>query len=344
MSRKNWNAGVLSIIRSVCTDQGKGNAGMKKILVTGGAGFVGSNLCRRLVQEENNDVICLDNLMTGKLDNIQDLIKRPNFKFIEHDVREAIDIDIHYIYHAACPASPSAYQKSPTGTLKTCVLGTLNMLELAKKRGAVLLQFSTSEVYGNPMVTPQPECYWGNVNPVGIRSCYDEGKRSAESLCFDYNREFGTRIKVIRIFNTYGPGMDPQDGRVVSNFITQALEGKDITIYGEGKQTRSFCYIDDLVEGIIRMMNGPENLIGPVNLGNPCEITVLKLARIILFYTYSKSKLKYSSLPIDDPTRRRPDITKAKNELGWEPKISLYDGLKNTIQFFQNYYDENGRF
>jgi len=194
------------------------------------------------------------------------------------------------------------------------------------------------------MVTPQPECYWGNVNPVGIRSCYDEGKRSAESLCFDYNREFGTRIKVIRIFNTYGPGMDPQDGRVVSNFITQALEGKDITIYGEGKQTRSFCYIDDLVEGIIRMMNGPENLIGPVNLGNPCEITVLKLARIILFYTYSKSKLKYSSLPIDDPTRRRPDITKAKNELGWEPKISLYDGLKNTIQFFQNYYDENGRF
>ena len=310
---------------------------MNRILVTGGAGFVGSNLCERLVQDKNNFVICLDNLFTGRISNIEKLINLPNFEFLKHDVINPIDIKCNQIYNAACPASPPAYQKSPTSTTKTCILGIINMLELAKKYDATLLQFSTSEVYGEPEVHPQVETYRGNVNPIGIRSCYDEGKRCAEALCFDYNREFGTKIKVIRIFNTYGPNMDPNDGRVVSNFIMQALQGEDLTIYGDGSQTRSFQYIDDLIEGIYRVMNDSRSdFLGPVNLGNPGEFTMFELAEKVLKKTGSKSKVVYKELPRDDPTRRKADITVAEKELnGWKPVIQLDDGLDKTIEYFK---------
>lgn len=310
---------------------------MNRILVTGGAGFVGSNLCARLVQNKDNYVICLDNLFTGKMQNIEELLKLSNFEFIKHDVQEYIDIPCNQIYNAACPASPPAYQESPTNTTKTCIFGMINMLELARKYNATIMQFSTSEVYGDPEVHPQVEAYRGNVNPIGIRSCYDEGKRCAESLCFDYNREFGVKIKVIRIFNTYGPNMDPNDGRVVSNFIVQALKGEAITVYGDGSQTRSFQYVDDLIEGIVRMMNDSRSdFMGPVNIGNPGEFTMLELADIVLQMTNSKSQIVFKPLPGDDPTRRRADITVAKRELnGWEPKVALREGLEKTISYFK---------
>ncbi len=316
---------------------------MKKILVTGGAGFLGSNLCKKLIKDPNNYVICLDNLYTGRFENIEDLIGLSNFKFIEHDVQKYIDIPCEQIYNAACPASPVAYQKSPTNTTITCVLGVLNMLELAKKYDATLLQFSTSEVYGEPEIHPQTESYRGNVNPIGIRSCYDEGKRCAESLCFDYNREFGTKIKVIRIFNTYGPNMDVDDGRVVSNFIVQALKNEDITIFGDGKQTRSFQYVDDLTEGVFRMMNtSRKDFLGPVNLGNHGEYSMIELAEKVIELTESKSKIVFMPLPGDDPTRRQPNTELAFKELQeWQSKITLEDGLKKTIHYFRNYLDKH---
>ena len=311
---------------------------MKRILVTGGAGFVGSNLCARLVKDPENHVICLDNLFTGRMVNIESLLHLSNFEFVEHNVQQPIDLPVDQIYNAACPASPPAYQKSPTDTTKTCIFGVLNMLELAKKYGATMMQFSTSEVYGDPEVHPQVESYRGCVNPIGVRSCYDEGKRCAEALCFDYNREFGVKIKVIRIFNTYGPNMDPQDGRVVSNFIMQALRGEDLTVYGDGTQTRSFQYIDDLVEGIVRMMNDSRSdFLGPVNLGIPGEFTMLELAQKVLEKTGSKSKVVFRPLPGDDPTRRRADIALAKQELqGWSPAVALDEGLDKTIAYFKS--------
>lgn len=311
---------------------------MKNILVTGGAGFLGSNLCARLLKD-GNSVICVDNLYTGRMVNIEGMMDNPNFRFIEHNIIEPLDIDnIDEIYNLACPASPPHYQKSPTYTTKTSVIGIINMLELATKNNAKIMQFSTSEVYGDPIVHPQVESYRGNVNPIGIRSCYDEGKRCAEALCFDYNREFGTKIKVIRIFNTYGPNMDPADGRVVSNFILQALKGEDITLYGDGSQTRSFCYVDDLIEGIVRMMNSDDSFLGPVNLGNPGEFTVKELADMVVKLTGSSSKVVYQELPSDDPTQRKPDISLAKEKLGgWEPKINLEKGLLNSIEYFKNF-------
>ncbi len=305
-----------------------------RILVTGGAGFLGSNLCERLVKDPENYVYCLDNLQTGRMENIRELLDKPNFRFIEHDIVEPIELEVDQIYNAACPASPPAYQADPVHTLKTSVFGILNMLELARKHNATVLQFSTSEVYGDAQVHPQPETYWGNVNPDGIRSCYDEGKRAAETLCFDYHRRYGVKIKVIRIFNTYGPKMDPNDGRVISNFVNQALRGEDLTVYGDGKQTRSFCYVDDLIEGIVRMMNSPDEVTGPVNLGNPGEFTMLELAEEVLEQTGSQSKLVFHDLPKDDPKQRRPDITKAKQLLGWEPKVPLREGLAKTIEYY----------
>ncbi len=308
---------------------------MNRILVTGGAGFIGNHLCRRLLKE-NNYVICLDNFFTGLKTHIEDMFDNPNFELIEHDIVDPIDIEVNQIYNLACPASPPHYQYDPVKTMKTSVLGIINMLELAKKYNATLLQASTSEVYGNPLVHPQKETYWGNVNPIGIRSCYDEGKRAAETLMMDYHRQYGVDIRIIRIFNTYGPNMDPNDGRVVSNCIVQAINGDDITIYGDGTQTRSFCYVDDLVDGAIRMMNNSRNFIGPVNLGNPSERTVLNLAEIILEMTGSKSKIVYKELPSDDPVKRKPDITTAKEILCWEPKVDIKDGLKKTIEYFKS--------
>lgn len=287
------------------------------------------------MQDENNYIICVDNLYTGRLSNLDDIVKNPRFEFVKHNIIQPIDIPVDEIYNLACPASPPHYQKYPTYTTKTCVIGMINMLDLATKYHAKIMQFSTSEVYGDPFVHPQVESYRGNVNPIGIRSCYDESKRVSETLCFDYNREFGTKIKVIRIFNTYGPLMDPNDGRVVSNLILQALRGEDITLYGDGTQTRSFCYIDDLVEGIVRMMASRDDFIGPVNLGNPSEFTIKKLAEIILEITNSKSRVTYCPLPSDDPLQRKPDISLAKEALnGWEPYISLREGLKPTIEYF----------
>lgn len=306
-----------------------------RILVTGGAGFLGSNLCERLVKDPANYVYCLDNLQTGRKENIRELLELPNFQFIEHDIVEPIELEVDQIYNAACPASPPAYQADPVHTLKTSVFGMLNMLELAKKHDATVLQFSTSEVYGDAQVHPQPETYWGNVNPDGVRSCYDEGKRAAETLCFDYHRQYGVKIKVIRIFNTYGPKMDPNDGRVISNFVNQALRGEDITVYGDGKQTRSFCYVDDLIEGIWRMMNSPEDITGPVNLGNPGEFTMLELAEEVLRQTSSGSKLVHKELPKDDPKQRRPDISKAKELLSWEPQVPLRKGLGKVIAYYR---------
>ena len=306
----------------------------KRILVTGGAGFIGSHLCKRLVKE-GNDVICLDNLFTGSKRNIECLMDYHNFEFMRRDVTQELYVEVDQIYNLACPASPVAYQYNPIKTIKTSVMGAIYMLGLAKRVKARILQASTSEVYGNPSVHPQPEEYWGNVNPIGIRSCYDEGKRVAETLFFDYHRQNGVDIKVIRIFNTYGPHMDANDGRVVSNFIVQALKGEDITIYGDGKQTRSFCYVDDLVEGMIRMMESRDGFTGPVNLGNPGEFTMLELAEKVIELTDSKSKIVFKPLPQDDPTQRKPVIELAKKELDWNPKVSLDVGLKKTIEYFE---------
>lgn len=307
---------------------------MKRILVTGGAGFIGSHLCKKLV-EEGNDVICLDNFFTGSKDNIWDLMDYKNFELMRYDVTEKLFVEVEQIYNLACPASPVHYQYNPIKTAKTSVWGAMNMLGLAKRVNARILQASTSEVYGDPQVHPQPESYRGSVNPIGIRSCYDEGKRMAETLCFDYYRQHHVTIKVIRIFNTYGPNMNSCDGRVVSNFIVQALKGEDITIYGDGSQTRSFCYVDDLVDGMYRMMNSRDDLTGPVNLGNPDEFTMMELAEKVIELTGSNSKIVYRPLPSDDPTQRKPVIDLAKKELGWEPHIMLEEGLKRTINYFE---------
>ncbi len=307
---------------------------MKRILVTGGAGFIGSHLCSRLV-DEGNDVLCVDNFFTGSKSNIESLLDKHHFELIRHDVTKELLVEVDQIYNLACPASPVHYQYNPVKTMKTSVMGAINMLGLAKRVKARVLQASTSEVYGNPNVHPQPEEYWGNVNPIGIRSCYDEGKRAAETLFFDYSRQNGVDIKVIRIFNTYGPNMNANDGRVVSNFIVQALKGEDITIYGDGTQTRSFCYVDDLVEGMIRMMNSRDGFTGPVNLGNPQEFTMLELAEKVISLTGSRSKIVHKPLPQDDPTQGKPVIVLAKKELDWTPKIALNEGLARTIEYFK---------
>ena len=306
----------------------------KKILVTGGAGFVGSHLCQRLLNE-GNEVFCMDNFFTGQKESILDLMGNPFFELIRHDVVNPYLIEVDQIYNLACPASPVHYQYNPIKTIKTSVMGAINMLGLAKRINAKILQASTSEVYGNPLVHPQPESYWGNVNPIGERSCYDEGKRAAETLFSDYHKQNNVKIKIVRIFNTYGPKMHPNDGRVVSNFIVQALKNQNITVYGEGKQTRSFQYVDDLVEGMIKMMASPTNFTGPVNLGNPHEFTILELANKVIKLVGSKSKIIYEPLPPDDPMMRKPDISLAKKELDWFPKVSLDEGLVKTIDFFK---------
>ena len=307
---------------------------MKKILVTGGAGFIGSHLCDRLLRE-GNDVICLDNYFTGSKDNIRHLLGNDHFELVRHDVINPYHAEVDEIYNLACPASPPHYQYNPIKTIKTSVMGAINMLGLAKRTRAKILQASTSEVYGDPAIHPQMESYWGNVNPIGIRSCYDEGKRCAETLFMDYHRQNGVRIKIIRIFNTYGPRMNPNDGRVVSNFIVQALKGEDITIYGDGTQTRSFQYVDDLIEAMIRMMATGDDFIGPVNTGNPGEFTMLELAEKVIELTSSKSRIVYRPLPSDDPRQRKPDIALAKEKLDWEPGIRLEEGLKRTIAYFE---------
>jgi UDP-glucuronate decarboxylase len=305
-----------------------------KVLVTGGAGFLGSHLCESLLNN-NYDVLCIDNYSTGAKDNIAELLNNPFFEATRHEVTMPFYTEVDQIYNLACPASPIHYQKDPSQTTKTCVHGAINMLGLAKRTNARILQASTSEVYGDPDVHPQTEDYWGRVNPIGIRSCYDEGKRCAETLFFDYHRQYNLEIKVARIFNTYGPKMNPFDGRVVSNFIVQALTGEDITIYGKGEQTRSFCYVDDLIEGITKLMNSSSDINGPINLGNNSEFTMIELAEKVLNLTNSKSKLIFKPLPLDDPRQRQPDLTKAKKELDWEPSVSLDDGLKETINYFK---------
>ena len=307
---------------------------MEKILVTGGAGFIGSHLCKELILQ-GNKVICLDNFFTGSKENIKDLINNSNFTLVEHDIENPYFADVDKIYNLACPASPVHYQFNPVKTIKTSVVGISNMLELAHKTGAKILQASTSEIYGNPLCHPQKESYWGNVNPIGIRSCYDEGKRAAETLMFDYHRQFKTDIRVVRIFNTYGTNMSQNDGRVVSHFIVQALSNKDIEIYGDGSQTRSFCYVDDLVSGLIKMMNNEIGFIGPVNLGNPSERTILELANLIIKLTGTKSKIIFKPLPSDDPIKRKPDITLAHEKLNWSPKIDIKEGLEKTIEYFK---------
>ncbi len=308
---------------------------MKKILVTGGAGFIGSHLCERLLND-GNEVICLDNYFTGAKSNIIHLLSNPYFELIRHDVTSPFFIEVDEIYNLACPASPIHYQYNPIKTIKTSVMGAINMLGLAKRIKAKILQASTSEVYGDPEINPQPESYWGHVNPIGIRSCYDEGKRCAETLFVDYHHQNNVRIKIIRIFNTYGPRMNPNDGRVVSNFIVQALSNKDITIYGDGSQTRSFQYIDDLIEGMVRMMSTSDDITGPVNIGNPGEFKIIELAEKIIDATGSKSKIIFKDLPADDPTQRKPDISLANKTLkGWSPKIDLDAGLQKTIDYFK---------
>jgi UDP-glucuronate decarboxylase len=309
---------------------------MKKILVTGGAGFLGSHLCKRLL-DEGNDVICLDNYFTGTKENVADLIGHKYFELLRHDVTFPLFVEVDEIYNLACPASPVHYQHDPVQTTKTSVIGAINMLGLAKRLKIKILQASTSEVYGDPAVHPQVESYWGNVNTIGPRSCYDEGKRCAETLFFDYKRQNNVDIKVMRIFNTYGPNMHPSDGRVVSNFIMQALRGEDITIYGDGSQTRSFCYVDDLIEGMVRLMNSRDGFTGPVNIGNPTEFTILDLAKKINEMVGSQSKIVFEKLPQDDPLQRRPDISLANNELDWRPEIQLEEGLAKTINYFKKF-------
>jgi len=308
---------------------------LKRILVTGGAGFIGSHLCQRLV-EHGHDVICLDNFFTSQKNNITHLLQEPNFELIRHDVTDPIKLEVDEIYNLACPASPVHYQYNPIKTVKTSVMGAINMLGLAKRVGARILQASTSEVYGDPDVHPQPESYWGNVNPIGLRSCYDEGKRCAETLFFDYHRMNGVKIRVVRIFNTYGPRMHPYDGRVVSNFILQALANEPITLYGDGSQTRSFCYVDDLVDGLVMMMENVQGLVGPINLGNSDEFSIKELAEMVVEMTGSSSKIVESPLPSDDPTQRQPDISVARKELGWVPVVALREGLASTIDYFSN--------
>jgi UDP-glucuronate decarboxylase len=306
----------------------------KRILVTGGAGFLGSHLCDRLV-EEGHDVLCLDNLFTGAKRNISHLIEKPNFELIRHDLVEPILLEVDEIYNLACPASPIHYQFNPVKTVKTSVMGAINMLGLAKRVKAKILQASTSEIYGDPTVHPQTEGYWGNVNTIGIRSCYDEGKRCAETLFFDYHRQNRVNIRVVRIFNTYGPRMHPNDGRVISNFIVQALANSDITVYGRGEQTRSFCFVDDLIEGLVRMMNAPDDFTGPVNMGNSDEFSILELAQMVIRLTGSRSQIIFEPLPQDDPLQRQPDISLAKERLNWEPTLNLEEGLKRTIEYFR---------
>ncbi len=308
----------------------------KRILVSGGAGFIGSHLCERLLND-GNEVICMDNFFTGDKSNIVHLLQKPYFELVRHDVTEPFWAEIDEIYNLACPASPVHYQYNPIKTIKTSVMGAINMLGLAKRVNARILQASTSEVYGDPMVHPQNESYWGNVNPIGIRSCYDEGKRCAETLFIDYHRQHHLAIKIVRIFNTYGPRMHPQDGRVVSNFIMQALQNKDITIYGEGNQTRSFQYVDDLVEGMIRTMATENSFIGPINIGNPNEFTILQLAKQVILQTGSKSQIKFLPLPQDDPQQRKPDIGLAKKSLNWTPTVQLEEGLAKTIAYFRTF-------
>ncbi|MBU4012293.1 MAG: SDR family oxidoreductase [Proteobacteria bacterium] len=305
----------------------------KRILITGGAGFLGSHLCERLISK-GSEIICVDNCFTGTRKNMANLLNNPNFEFIRHDITFPLYIEADEIYNLACPASPIHYQFDPVQTTKTSVHGAINMLGLAKRVKAKILQASTSEVYGDPEIHPQPESYWGKVNPIGPRSCYDEGKRCAETLFFDYHRQHGLKIKVVRIFNTYGPRMHPNDGRVVSNFIVQALSNKDITVFGDGSQTRSFCYVDDLITGLIKMMNSPDEFVGPVNLGNPDEFSVLELAKKITELTGSKSKIVFRPLPQDDPLQRQPDISMAKEKLDWQPVIKLDEGLKKTVEYF----------
>lgn len=305
-----------------------------KILITGGAGFLGSHLAEKLLYS-GNEVLVVDNFFTGNKQNLTHLLSNPNLEVMRHDVTFPLYVEVNQIYNLACPASPVHYQYDPVQTTKTSVHGAINMLGLAKRTRARILQASTSEVYGDPEVHPQPESYWGKVNPIGIRSCYDEGKRCAETLFFDYHRQHQTDIKVVRIFNTYGPRMHPNDGRVVSNFIVQALQGKDITIYGDGQQTRSFCYVDDLIDAMIKMMNSEKGFTGPVNIGNPGEFTMLQLAEMVLTLSNSKSKIIYQPLPSDDPKQRQPNIDLAKDKLGWQPKVELKDGLKETIAYFK---------
>jgi UDP-glucuronate decarboxylase len=309
---------------------------MKRVLVTGGGGFIGSHLCERLLSERN-EVLCVDNFFTGAKGNIAHLVTNPYFEVLRHDITFPLFIEVDEIYNLACPASPIHYQLDPVQTIKTAVHGAINMLGLAKRLKIRILQASTSEVYGNPSVHPQPETYWGSVNPIGVRSCYDEGKRCAETLFFDYHRQHKLKIKVARIFNTYGPRMHQNDGRVVSNFIIQALKGENITVYGDGSQTRSFCYIDDMIEGMIRLMNTPDDITGPVNLGNPSEISILELAEKILKMANSKSRIVFKSLPQDDPVRRCPDIRSAKKILKWEPKVCLEEGLEKTAAYFKKF-------
>ena len=310
-----------------------------RVLVSGGAGFLGSHLCDRLLKD-GNDVICVDNLFTGSKENIRHLLGNPYFEFVRHDVTKPLYIECDQIYNLACPASPKWYQKDPIYTFQTSLYGAMNFLGLAKRTGARILQASTSEIYGDPTVHPQPEGYWGNVNTIGIRSCYDEGKRAAETLFFDYYRKHNVDIKVMRIFNTYGPRMDIGDGRVVSNFIVQALNGKDITIYGDGSQTRSFCYVDDLIEGMLRLMNSRDGFTGPVNVGNPGEYTIRQLAEIVIELTGTDSRIVYEPLPSDDPAQRQPLIDLAKKELSWEPRIALREGLSRTIDYFREEMSE----
>ena len=309
---------------------------MLTILVTGGAGFLGSNLCKKLLEDEENRVICIDDFSSGKMEHIRDLIKNDRFELINHDIINMTDIEVSQIYNAACPASPRFYQKDYLKTFDTCVTGTRNMLELAKKYNAKMLQFSTSEIYGNPLEHPQSENYFGNVNTMGIRSCYDEGKRAAETMCFIYNREYNVRTKIVRIFNTYGPNMREDDGRVISNFINRAIKNEDLEIYGDGSNTRSLCYVDDLIDGIIKMMNSKDNLIGPINLGNTDELTINEIAKKVINLANSKSKIIYKEPVQDDPICRKPDLSLAKELLGYCPKIKIEDGIKKTIDYYNS--------